>query len=196
MKTIIFASGNEGKVQEVKDIFKDTHYKIISLTELDDVPEIIEDGKTFEENARIKAETIFKKFGMPVMSDDSGLEVDQLFGAPGVFSARYAGAECSYEDNNRKLIAALLEKAPPHKARFVCCAYYIDDELSFHVTGEMKGEITKEPRGTNGFGYDPIFKPEGYEETLAELKLDEKNSISHRARAFSKLKLQMLEEVH
>lgn len=194
MKTIIFASGNKGKVQEVQDLFKDTYFKIVALSELDGVPEIIENGSTFEENAFIKAELIFKHFNIPVIADDSGLEVDALGGMPGVISARYAGESCSYDDNNQKLISELSGLEEPYRARFVTCAVYWDGNKRFSVHGELNGEIVTIPKGNNGFGYDPVFKPEGFDATLAELTLDEKNAISHRARAFSKLKLRMIEE--
>lgn len=194
MKDIIFASGNPGKVQEVKDLFKDTLYRIISLSELEGVPEIVEDGATFEDNAKIKAQVILSKYGIPVIADDSGLEVDQLDGQPGVYSARYAGEGCSYDDNNQKLLSALSGMPEPHAARFICCAVYMDPLRYFSVHGELKGQIVKEPKGEFGFGYDPVFQPEGYCCTLAEVELNEKNTISHRARAFSRLKLQMIEE--
>src|SRR5512138_2398728 len=123
---IIFASGNKGKVKEVKAIFGNSKFKIISLEELEDVPEIIEDGNTFEENARIKAEVIFAKFNKPTIADDSGLAVEQLNGEPGVYSARYAGEGCTYDDNNRKLLKELSEYSEPHNAKFICCAVYYD----------------------------------------------------------------------
>lgn len=192
---IIFASGNKGKVKEVKAIFGNSKFKIISLEELEDVPEIIENGVTFEENARIKAEVIFAKYNKPTIADDSGLAVEQLNGEPGVYSARYAGEGCTYDDNNRKILKELSDYSEPHNAKFICCAVYYDGEKYLSETGEVNGRIVKELKGTNGFGYDPIFLPEGFDRTLAELSLEEKNKLSHRSKAFSKLKNQILDEV-
>lgn len=192
MKDIIFATGNEGKLREVKKIFADTGFNIISIKELEGVPEIIEDGKTFEDNAFIKANTLFNLFKMPTIADDSGLAVDQLNGEPGVYSARYAGENCTYEDNNKKLILELDRYDAPHPASFICCAVYVDHDNKKSVEGILMGSIINTFRGQNGFGYDPIFAPEGFDKTLAEFSLEEKNSISHRGRAFRKLKEEML----
>ncbi len=188
MNKVIFASGNKGKIEEVKGIFENTNLEIISLHDLDDVPEIIEDGDTFEANAKIKAEIILKKYGLPTIADDSGLVVEQLGGAPGVYSARYAFEGCTYDDNNKKLLNELKDLPEPHIAKFVCCAVYLDKNKYLHSIGEVHGKIIKEMRGRLGFGYDPIFLPENFENTLAELNLEEKNKISHRAKAFNQLK--------
>jgi XTP/dITP diphosphohydrolase len=192
---IIFASGNKGKVKEVKDLFADTQFTIISLDELKDVPEIIEDGNTYEENARKKAETIYNVFKQPVIADDSGLNVNQLNGEPGVYSARYAGEGCTYDDNNRKLLKELSGYPEPHIAEFICCAVYYDGKNYFSVLGKLPGRIINDLRGHQGFGYDPIFLPQGYEKTLAELSLPEKNKISHRSKAFNSLKNKIYQEV-
>jgi XTP/dITP diphosphohydrolase len=192
---IIFASGNKGKVKEVKDLFKDTPYTIAALDELENVPEIIEDGDTYEENARKKAETIYNVFKLPVIADDSGLSVIQLNGEPGVYSARYAGEGCTYDDNNRKLLLELSDYPEPHRAEFVCCAVYYDGMKYFSVIGKLPGQIINDLRGSQGFGYDPIFLPDGYEKTLAELSLSEKNKISHRSKAFNSLKNKIYQEV-
>lgn len=188
MTELIFATGNKGKLAEVEKIFENSHFKIISLYDLGDVPEIEETGSTFEENALIKAEAIYNLHKMPVVADDSGLSVEQLNGEPGVYSARYAGANCTYDDNNRKLTESLLQYSTPHKAKFVCCAIFYDGKNKITAVGELHGEMISEFRGSNGFGYDPIFLPDGYERTLAELTIKEKNLISHRAKAFNKLK--------
>jgi XTP/dITP diphosphohydrolase len=188
MKELIFATANEGKLREVKKIFSGAGFNILSLKELKGVPEIIEDGNTFEANAFIKADTIFNLFQIPVIADDSGLTVDQLKGAPGVFSARYAGENCTYEDNNRKLLSELANFASPHPAQFVCCAVYVDRNYRESVEGTIKGRIIDEYRGGNGFGYDPVFIPDGFEKTLAEITLEDKNRISHRGKAFRLLK--------
>jgi XTP/dITP diphosphohydrolase len=185
---LIFATGNKGKLKEVKKIFSNTKYEIISLDDLGFTGEIEETGKTFEENAFIKAETIFNKFKIPVIADDSGLMVKQLDWRPGVYSARYAGENATYDDNNKKLLEELKPFPQPHLAKFVCCAVYVDEKEKISVTGELEGEIIKEYKGENGFGFDPIFKPFDFSQTLAEMKLNEKNKISHRAKAFEKLK--------
>ncbi len=185
---IIFATQNSGKINEVKSILGNDSIKLLSLDEFENVPEVIESGDTFEENAKIKAAEIYKKYKIPVIADDSGIVVEQLNGRPGVYSARYAGEEATDEENNNKLIKELSNFPEPHFAKFVCCAVFYNGNQFFTEFGEIKGRIIKNPRGKNGFGYDPIFVPEGYSKTSAELDPDEKNSISHRAIAFNKLK--------
>jgi len=187
MKKIIFATKNPGKIREVNEILKNSNIEIVSLLELDNVPEIIEDGLTFEENAKIKAEIIFKTYSIPAIADDSGLAVEQLDERPGVFSARYAGENATDEENNEKLLCELASYPVPHHAKFVCSAVYFDGIKFLTAYGEVKGQIIKKPRGINGFGYDPLFLPDGYTLTSGELSLDEKNKISHRAIAFKKL---------
>lgn len=188
MRNIIFASGNKGKVDEVKDIFKDSGYRIISLYDLGRDIDIPETGNTFSENAFIKAKAIYDMFGEPTIADDSGLEIEQLDGRPGVISARYAGEGCTFDDNNNKVIAELEGKTEPHKAKFVSCALYYDGKNKFETFGELPGVIIKEKRGTGGFGYDPIFVPDGFDITISEMGFEKKNGISHRARSFNKLK--------
>ncbi len=192
---IIFATGNKGKLKEVKKIFNNTDFEIISLAELGFTEEIEETGNTFEQNAFIKAETIFEKYKMHVIADDSGLMVEQLNGQPGVYSARYAGENATYEDNNKKLLHELNKFPQPHLAKFVCCAVFVNEETRFSVTSELEGEIIEEYKGSNGFGFDPIFKPLEFEQTLAEMGIIEKNKISHRAKAFAKLKQKMIENI-
>ena len=184
---VIFASKNEGKIREVKKIFEGINFELISLLDLNDFQEIDETGDTFEENAKIKATEVFNKYKIPSISDDSGLSVEQLYGAPGVFSARYAGKGANDEDNNRKLIRELEKFNEPHHAKYICYAVYFDGKNYKVADGEVKGTIIKEPRGENGFGYDPFFVPDGYNQTMAELSLDEKNKISHRSKAFKNL---------
>jgi len=192
---VIFATGNKGKLREVKNIFENTQFEIISLYDLDDVPDIIEDADTFEGNARIKAEAIYALHKMSVIADDSGLTIEQLNDEPGVYSARYAGENCTYDDNNNKVLKELKDFDPPHKSKFLCCAVYYDGKNYLSSLGELPGQITREFKGANGFGYDPIFKPEGFDISLAEMSVDEKNSISHRGRAFRALKEKMVELV-
>lgn len=188
---IIFATQNSGKVKEVKNIFKESKYEIISLSDLNNDIEIEETGNTFFDNALIKAKAVFDIYKLPVIADDSGLEVEQLNGKPGVYSARYAGENCTYDDNNRKLIDELRKYSEPHYAKFICTSVYFDGEHILKAVGQLKGKIIKAPRGTNGFGYDPIFLPDEYDRTLAELTLEEKNKISHRAKSFIELKKQI-----
>lgn len=188
---VIFATGNNGKAIEVKKLFENTEYEIVSLKDIGDNTEIIEDADTFEGNALIKAKVIYEKYKTPVIADDSGLMVEQLNNEPGVFSARYAGENCTYDDNNNKLLSELKNYPEPHPAKFVCAAVYYDGNTTHSLFGEFMGKIVMEKRGEKGFGYDPVFKPEGYEVTLAEMDLEEKNKISHRAIAFEKLKEKM-----
>ncbi len=184
---LLFATGNLHKVDEVKNILNSEVFKILSLAEFPDIPEIEETGKTFEENAFLKAGTIFKKFNIPVIADDSGLVVEQLNGAPGIFSSRYAGENATDEDNNKKLLEELENFPEPHFAKFVCFAVFFDGKNKITAEGELHGKIVKESKGVHGFGYDPIFVPEGSTKTLAEFLPEEKNKISHRAKAFKKL---------
>ena len=190
---IIFATKNKGKVREVVDIFADTNFKITSLADLDNNIDIEESADTFEGNAKIKANVVFEKFKIPVIADDSGISLEQLGGRPGVFSARYAGENATDEENNRKLLQRLSSFPEPHKGKFICSAVYYFGADFIVAMGEIAGRIIKEPRGTNGFGYDPLFLPDGYDKTTAELPPDIKNKISHRFRAFNQLKKHLLE---
>lgn len=149
-----------------------------------DFPDIAETGATLEENAKLKAHEIYERFKLPTIADDTGLVVAVLGGAPGVFTARYAGDAASYEDNYRKLLAELKDK-PDRSASFITVLCYMDSQGKGHLfRGEVKGTIAPEPRGANGFGYDPVFIPnEGNGRTFAEMSAEEKNSLSHRARA-------------
>lgn len=188
MRKIIFATKNRGKFREVKNLFEDKDIELISLNDFDNLPEVEENGNTFMENAKIKAMEIYKLFKLPVIADDSGLSVEQLNGAPGVISARYAGKDALDVENNIKLLKELEKYEEPYNAKFVCAAVYYDGKELITALGQMKGKIIKEGRGSNGFGYDPLFVPDGYSLTNGELELDEKNKISHRAKAFNKLK--------
>jgi len=186
---IIFATHNKGKLTEVKNIFQGTDVSILSLDDLNYADEIEETGNTFEENALIKAKAIYETFGSPIIADDSGLNVEQLNGEPGIYSARFAGDNCTYDDNNKKIISVLKKYPEPHFAKFVCCAVFLSNENQFVEYGFLEGKIIGTPAGKNGFGYDPIFIPNenGSIKTLAEYTLEEKNVISHRKRAFQKL---------
>jgi len=188
MKKVIFATKNEGKIKEVREIFSDTDYEILALPDLDNNMEIEESADTFEGNAKIKAKAVYEKFKIPVMADDSGISAEQLKGRPGVFSARYAGENATDQENNFKLVTELENHPEPHQAKYVCVAVYFDGVDFITGYGEVRGKITDIPKGSNGFGYDPHFVPNGYNKTMAELPPEEKNSISHRGRAFNQLK--------
>ncbi|TSA25394.1 MAG: RdgB/HAM1 family non-canonical purine NTP pyrophosphatase [Ignavibacteriales bacterium] len=190
---IIFATQNKGKANEVKAIFTNTPIEIISLYDLGNNIDIEEHGSTFSENAFIKAKAVYEIYKEPVLADDSGLSIDQLNGRPGVYSARYAGENCTYEDNNLKVIDELKEFPEPHKAKFISCAVFYYDKNKIEVFGELHGRIIMDQRGTNGFGYDPIFIPDGYDKTISEFEFEEKNKISHRAKSFNVLKEKLLD---
>ncbi len=188
MSKIIIATTNQGKLREIKKILQGLSSDLLSLDDFENVPEVIEDRDTFLGNAEKKAEEIYNRFRIPVIADDSGLAVDQLNGRPGVYSARYAGENSSDEKNNKKLISELERMPSPHPARFISVAVYFDGNNYISASGELIGEIILNPKGQNGFGFDPLFVPAGYSSTLAELSFEEKNSISHRSKAFNKLK--------
>lgn len=192
MNKLIVATTNQGKLKEIKKILNDLPYHLLSLNDLENVPEIVEDRDTFLGNAEKKAAEVYHSFHIPVIADDSGLSVDQLDGRPGVYSARYAGENAADEQNNEKLISELMGLPSPHPARFISVAVYYDGNNYISASGELAGEIILNPRGRNGFGYDPLFVPDGYSLTLAELSFEEKNRISHRAKAFNKLKAKLI----
>lgn len=187
---IVLATNNKHKIREIKNILADLSMEILTLEDFTGFPKVEETGKTFEENAIIKAKAICRFTRLPSLADDSGLEVDALDGAPGVLSSRFAGEHCSFQDNNRKLLH-LMENVPWERrgARFVCVVALAKD-LNHIVTvkGEVKGIITLEEKGESGFGYDPIFHLPHLNKTFAQLSLEEKNRISHRAQAFVKAK--------
>ncbi len=188
MNQILLATTNKGKLHDVKEILKDIDVEILSFLNFKDYPNIVETGLTFLENAELKAKAAFEKYGIPSIGDDSGLEAFQLNGEPGIYSARYAGEDADDEKNNQKLIANLSEYPEPHSGRFVCAAVYYDGKKVKSAIGEVRGNIINNPRGKNGFGYDPLFIPNGYDNTMAELSHEKKNKISHRLNAFKQLK--------
>lgn len=184
---IFLATGNKHKIKEIEKIFKMDNIEILSINDGIEIPEVVEDGTTFEENSKKKALEIAKFTNMITIADDSGLCVDALGGAPGVYSARYAGEHGNDLDNNKKLVKEL-QGIENRKARFVCVitlAKPTGETYSFR--GEVEGDIIDIPRGTEGFGYDPHFFMKEYGKTLAEIP-EIKNKISHRARALEKLK--------
>ena len=192
MKKIIFASLNEGKVDEVRKILNGLNITVVSLRDVDFLGDIEENGNSFEENAKIKAVEIYNKYKLPTIADDSGLVVEQLNGEPGIYSARYAGANSTDEANNKKLLQKLNNKPEPHNAKFVCSAVYYSGKEIYSAIGEVEGTIIRKPRGSNGFGYDPLFIPDGYSKSMAELDSEIKNSISHRFNAFNKIKKHLI----
>jgi XTP/dITP diphosphohydrolase len=185
MKTICFATNNQHKLEEVKHLLKNK-FQIVSLQEIGCLEELPETQDTLEGNSLQKADFVFSKYNIPCFADDTGLEVESLGGAPGVYSARYAGEQRSSTDNIMLLLKNLQEKKN-RKARFrtVITLKGIDDLHIFE--GIVRGEIIREKKGTAGFGYDPVFQPEGYQLTFAEMSMDEKNKLSHRGLAIQKL---------
>lgn len=186
---IVLATHNRDKVAELREILGDLPVDILTLDEFPSIGEIVEDGLTFEENALKKARAVSRATKLPSLADDSGLEVYYLNNRPGVHSSRYAGPGCTYADNVRKLLQEL-KGVPPRRrgARFHCTAALVGPGCEETTDGLVEGTITEEPRGTDGFGYDPLFIPAGYTQTYAELASEIKNRISHRARAFEKMK--------
>ncbi|MDY5020817.1 MAG: XTP/dITP diphosphatase [Blautia sp.] len=190
MKKIIFATGNQGKMKEVREILKDLDAEVLSMKEAGVQADIVEDGTTFEENAVIKAKAVCRLTGEIALADDSGLEVDYLNKEPGVYSARYMGEDTSYHIKNKSIIDRL-EGVPDEKrtARFVCViAAAFPDGTVKTVRGTMEGIIGYEEQGENGFGYDPIFFLPQYGCTSAQISMEEKNKISHRGKALRAIK--------
>ncbi len=195
MKKLIFATGNAGKMREIKEIMKDMDVEILSMKEAGIHVDIDENGTTFEENAIIKAKTVQKACGELVLADDSGLEVDYLNKEPGVYSARYMGENTSYHIKNNNLIQRLEGvSGTDRSARFVCViAAAFPDGSTKTVRATIEGEIGYEERGENGFGYDPIFFLPEYGCSSAELSPEKKNEISHRGKALKEMKKELKE---
>lgn len=186
MKEIIIATRNQGKAVEFKQILQPygiTVHTLLDITE--DLPDVEETGTTFKENAQLKAETIAELVKKPVLADDSGLSIDYLEGRPGVYSARYAGEPTNDVNNYEKVLAEMEEATDRERtARFVCVlAFAVPGDETIYKEGHCEGKITRQPIGKKGFGYDPIFIPNGYNETMAQLDVAEKNQISHRYHA-------------
>ncbi len=192
MKKIVLGTQNANKLREVKQILEPLGYSVVSLAEvgLADM-EVEEDGQTFQENAVKKATEYSKACQLPVLADDSGLAVDALNGAPGVYSARYAGEQATYLDNNNKLVKELASVATnDRKAKFVCVLAYVDaqNDMQHVVRGEVAGIIIETPLGEGGFGYDPLFYVPDLGLTFAQVEPAVKNRYSHRAIALAKMK--------
>ncbi|MDZ5553457.1 ribonuclease PH [Enterococcus cecorum] len=188
-KTIMIATGNMGKAKEFEKMFAKAGYQIKTMKDFPELPEVQETGQTFEENARLKAETIANILQCPVLADDSGLTVDALGGMPGIYSARFAGEQKSDASNNAKLMHELTDVADENRtAQFHCTLVFAAPQKeSLVVEGIWNGRIARIPRGENGFGYDPLFIVDGLEKISAELTPEEKNEISHRGQAMKKL---------
>jgi len=181
---LIFATNNAHKLSEIKEAV--TNFEIVGLKEFGITEDIPETGATLKENARIKARFLYDNFGQNCFADDTGLEVESLNGEPGVYSARYAGEHCSFEDNNTKLLTELKDK-PNRKAQFRTVICLIIENKESYFEGICKGEILQSYQGEKGFGYDPIFQPSGFKASFAQMTMTQKNEISHRGLAVKKL---------
>lgn len=188
MQELLIATRNKGKLQELEDLLRPLGIEVLSLDDLPPIPEIIEDGNNFEENALKKARETSKYTGYTCLADDSGLVVDILKGLPGIYSARFAGSHANDEDNNKKLLELMADvEYSKRTAHFVCVIAICDKNGNFAtVEGKCTGKINQVPRGQGGFGYDPLFIPEGYAVSFAELSRAEKHKISHRGQALNK----------
>ncbi|CAM3430757.1 XTP/dITP diphosphatase [Marinicrinis lubricantis] len=187
---IVVASRNKGKITEFAAMFDRIGYEVKGLHDYPEVPDVIEDGDTFRDNAYKKASEVAEALNVPVLADDSGVCIDALDGAPGVYSARYAGEPSSDENNNAKMLKELQARGSRvegtsflSRAEYVCVLAYVDPirELKLDTEGRCEGWITPEPKGEGGFGYDPYFYLESFGKTMAELTMEQKNEISHRA---------------
>jgi XTP/dITP diphosphohydrolase len=190
--TLCFATNNKGKLNEIRSLLS-SRYTILSLEEIGSREDLPETQVTLEGNSRQKAEFIWEKYKVNCFADDTGLEVHSLNGEPGVYSARYAGPECSPEDN-MTLLLKKMEGIKDRQAQFKTCITLIINGVVNQFNGVVEGEITRERRGNKGFGYDPLFKATGFDKTFAEMEMEEKNKISHRARAIRAL-VEFLESI-
>lgn len=194
-KQIVLGTHNPHKIREICDILNGLPVEILTINDFPKIAEVEETGKTFAENALLKARTVFRQSGIITLSDDSGLEVDVLGGAPGIYSARYAGEAKDYAANNRKLLEEL-QDVPEYEreAQFRCVVAIVGPEVEQVVEGIVRGMIAYEPRGKSGFGYDPLFIPDGFYQTFSEMGDELKNQISHRSQAFHKAR-EVLEKI-
>jgi XTP/dITP diphosphohydrolase len=189
MKKIVLATRNKHKIQEIKTILHDLPLEILTLNDFPGVPVLREDGATFQDNSLQKAQAVYRHTKLAALADDSGLELFFLNGRPGVLSARYAGEGASDEQNNEKLLEQMRGVAPRRrKAQFRAVLTLLDEKGVDVTEGICPGTLAESGRGTNGFGYDPIFIPSGFSRTYAELTVEEKNQISHRARALAAMR--------
>lgn len=189
LRDVVLATRNPHKAAELAAILAGLPVRIHTMDEFPGVPDVVEDGDTCEANAVKKATVVFKATGLLAVADDTGMEVDALEGRPGVYAARYAGPEATYEDNCRKLLKELCGvPAPRRTARFITVAAVASSQKVDVMNGTLNGLITEAPAGTRGFGYDPVFYVPELGKTLAELSPEQKNRISHRAKAFSQVR--------
>ena len=189
MTRILLATRNKHKIEEIKIILSDLPLQVLTLNDFPHVPPLKEEGTTFQENSMQKAQAVYEHTKIPTLADDSGLEVFYLNGRPGVFSARYAGERATDAANNQKLLSQMLGVAPRRRrAQFHAVLTLLGDGTVETTEGICSGMLAESPRGTNGFGYDPIFLPDGFFRTYAELTAAEKNTISHRAKALATMK--------
>lgn len=187
MTTIVLASRNKHKIEELRAVLGELGIELKSALDFKELQEVEENEPTLEGNALKKARYVYEHTGLPALADDTGLEVDALAGRPGVYSARYAGENATYQDNVDRLLKELNGVAEDERgARFRTVIAFISDEGEHVVEGICRGDILARSRGDQGFGYDPVFRPEGYDLTFAELDQQEKNKISHRGRAVAK----------
>ena len=193
---LVIASTNQHKIEEIRKIFNFPGMEINSLAQFPNIVPAVENGATFRENAELKARHYFHYLKQPVIADDSGLVVPALKGEPGVHSARYAGEQATYKENNQRLLQKMTDLADAQRdAYFVCVVVFYDGRKILSAEGRAEGRILREARGTNGFGYDPLFYYRPAKRTFAELAAEEKNSISHRCRALQGLKEKLAEIV-
>lgn len=193
-RKLVLATQNKDKARELQSLTADLGLQVLTLEDFPSIGEIVEDGATLEENALKKAGAVFEATGLPSLADDSGLEVHYLRGDPGVYSSRYAGPGATYQSNCRKLLAEMLGVAPRRRgARFRSVLALVADGTVKTVEGICRGVITEQPRGKNGFGYDPVFEPVGSSLTFAEMDPTEKNRISHRGKALELIRPVLLE---
>jgi len=193
---LLISSNNRDKIKEIRSIFQLPNVELVTLESIPNAPEVVEDGNTLYENALKKASMLYEFSGLPTISDDTGLEVDALNGRPGVYSARFAGENATYDDNVEKMIREMQSVSIKNRtARFRTVAVFYHPDLLIHEEGVIEGTILSEKRGIGGFGYDPIFYVSGKKKTLAELSHDEKNAISHRSQAFSRLYKSLLKQL-
>ena len=195
---LVLATRNKGKAREIGASLAMPSLTFQSLNDFPELPDVIEDGASFQENALKKARTVSNSLNLPVLSDDSGLEVDFLNGAPGIYSARFSGPQATDQENNQKLLD-LLKGVPEEKrtARFVCVLVFFDPSGQWVQTeGSCEGLIASAPAGDQGFGYDPVFYLPEFQKTMAQLPLESKNRISHRAKALEKMRPHLLSLLH
>lgn len=189
MSTVVLATRNRHKILEIKTLLADQRVTILTLDDFPTIPDLREDGATFQANSLQKARAVHQSTNLPALADDSGLEVFYLNGRPGVLSARYAGIGTTDEKNNSKLLGEMMGVPPRRRrAQFRAVITLVRNGSIDVAEGVCPGMLAESPRGTNGFGYDPIFIPDGFSRTYAELQSEEKNQISHRAKALARMK--------